>query len=76
MDWRADLRALGRRSVPLGLLTTVLGFAGVFAVFTYIAPLLTQSPASTRAPSRRSCWCSAAAWWWATSSAASWRIAA
>jgi DHA1 family inner membrane transport protein len=28
--------------VLLGLLTTVLGYAGVFAVFTYIAPLLTQ----------------------------------
>lgn len=41
-DWRADLRAIARRPVLLGLLTTVLGYAGVFAVFTYIAPLLTQ----------------------------------
>ncbi|MFY2557816.1 MFS transporter [Corallococcus terminator] len=41
-DWRADLRALGRRPVLLGLLTTVLGFAGVFTVFTFIAPLLTR----------------------------------
>ncbi len=41
-DWRADLRALVRRPVLLGLLTTVLGYAGVFAVFTYIAPLLTS----------------------------------
>ncbi|MEO8120706.1 MAG: MFS transporter [Rhodoferax sp.] len=41
-DWRADLAAMARRSVLLGLLTTVLGYAGVFAVFTYIAPLLTQ----------------------------------
>ena len=41
-EWRADLRALGRRPVLLGFGTTVLGFAGVFAVFTYIAPLLTQ----------------------------------
>lgn len=40
-DWRVDLKALGRRPVLLGLLTTVLGYAGVFAVFTYIAPLLT-----------------------------------
>ncbi|KKB12779.1 arabinose transporter permease [Devosia geojensis] len=40
-DWRADLRAITRRPVLLGLLTTVLGYAGVFAVFTYIAPLLT-----------------------------------
>jgi DHA1 family inner membrane transport protein len=42
MDWRADLAVMGRRSVLLGLATTVLGFGGVFAVFTYIAPLLTQ----------------------------------
>jgi DHA1 family inner membrane transport protein len=31
-----------RRPVLLGLLTTVLGYAGVFAVFTYIAPILTR----------------------------------
>lgn len=41
-DWRADMRAMARRPVLLGLLTTVLGYAGVFMVFTYIAPLLTQ----------------------------------
>ncbi|PRD42523.1 MFS transporter [Phyllobacterium phragmitis] len=41
-DWRADLKAMARRPVLLGLLTTVLGYAGVFAVFTYIAPALTQ----------------------------------
>ncbi len=41
-DLRRDLRALMRRPVLLGLLTTVLGYAGVFAVFTYIAPILTQ----------------------------------
>lgn len=41
-DWRADLRAIARFSVLLGLLTTVLGYAGVFAVFTYIVPLLTE----------------------------------
>jgi DHA1 family inner membrane transport protein len=40
-DWRADFRAMARRPVLLGLLTTVLGFAGVFTVFTYIAPILT-----------------------------------
>jgi DHA1 family inner membrane transport protein len=40
-DVRADLRAIARPPVLLGLLTTVLGYAGVFAVFTYIAPLLT-----------------------------------
>jgi DHA1 family inner membrane transport protein len=40
-DWRSDLRAILRTPVLLGLLTTVLGYAGVFAVFTYIAPMLT-----------------------------------
>lgn len=40
--WRADLKAVSRASVLLGFLTTVLGFAGVFTLFTYIAPLLTQ----------------------------------
>jgi DHA1 family inner membrane transport protein len=40
--WRADLKAVLRASVLLGFLTTVLGFAGVFTLFTYIAPLLTQ----------------------------------
>ena len=41
-DWRSDIRALLRGPVLLGLLTTVLGFGGMFAVFSYIAPLLTQ----------------------------------
>lgn len=41
-DWRADMRAILRVPVLLCLLTTVLGYAGVFAVFTYIAPLLTR----------------------------------
>ena len=40
-DWRADLRVIARPPVLLALLTTVLGYAGVFAVFTYIAPILT-----------------------------------
>lgn len=41
-DWRADLAAVLRAPVLLGLVTTVLGYAGVFAVFTYIAPMLTR----------------------------------
>jgi MFS transporter, DHA1 family, inner membrane transport protein len=41
-DWRADLRAIARRPVLIGLAMTVLGYAGVFAVFTYIAPALTS----------------------------------
>ncbi|KQW77375.1 arabinose transporter permease [Devosia sp. Root413D1] len=41
-DWRADLRAMLRGPVLFGLLLTVLGFGGVFTVFTYIAPALTE----------------------------------
>jgi DHA1 family inner membrane transport protein len=41
-DWRADLRAMARGPVIVALVTTVFGFAGVFAVFTYIAPILTR----------------------------------
>ncbi len=40
--WRADLALVLRPPVLLRLLTTVLGYAGVFAVFTYIAPMLTR----------------------------------
>ncbi|MBX9454015.1 MAG: MFS transporter [Mesorhizobium sp.] len=36
------LSVLGRGPVALGLLTTVLSWVGVFAAFTYIAPILTQ----------------------------------
>ena len=36
------LAVLTRRPVLLGLLTTVLSWVGVFAAFTYIAPILTQ----------------------------------
>ena len=39
---RGELRAIGQPSVLLGLLMTVLGFAGVFTVFTYIQPILTE----------------------------------
>ncbi len=41
-DWRRDLSTILRVPVLLGLVTTVLGYAGVFAVFTYIAPMLTR----------------------------------
>jgi DHA1 family inner membrane transport protein len=40
--WRTELKAMAQRPVLLGLLTTVLGFAGLFTVFTYIAPILTE----------------------------------
>lgn len=39
---RAELRVVAGAPVLLGLLTTVLGFGGMFAVYTYIQPLLTQ----------------------------------
>ncbi|MFC3651829.1 MFS transporter [Dyella humi] len=39
---RDEMRAIGNPSVLLGLLMTVLGFAGVFTVFTYIQPILTE----------------------------------
>jgi DHA1 family inner membrane transport protein len=46
---RSDMAVLGRRSVLLGLLTTILGYAGVFAIFTYIAPILTRITGFTEA---------------------------
>jgi DHA1 family inner membrane transport protein len=36
------LAVLARRPVLLGLLTTVLSWVGVFAAFTYLAPILTR----------------------------------
>lgn len=38
---RDELRTIARPQVLLGLLMTMLGFAGVFVVITYIQPLLT-----------------------------------
>ncbi|MBS0216142.1 MAG: MFS transporter [Proteobacteria bacterium] len=37
-----ELRAVAQPSVLLGLLMTVLGFGGMFTVYTFIQPLLTQ----------------------------------
>lgn len=39
---RDELAVLARPQVLLGLAMTVVGYAGVFAVFTYVQPLLTQ----------------------------------
>jgi DHA1 family inner membrane transport protein len=39
---REELKVVQRPQVLLGLLMTVFGFAGVFAVFTYIQPILTR----------------------------------
>ncbi len=39
---RDELAVLGRPQVLLGLAMTVLGYGGVFAVYTYVQPLLTQ----------------------------------
>lgn len=41
-DWRADLNAMIKRPVLLALLTTVVTWASIFALFTYIAPILTN----------------------------------
>ncbi|WP_329623861.1 MFS transporter [Streptomyces sp. NBC_01255] len=37
-----EMRALGRPQVLLGLLTAVFGFAGVFAVYSYLASMTTE----------------------------------
>ena len=39
---RREMAALGDRQVLLGLLTAVFGFAGVFAVYSYISPMMTE----------------------------------
>ncbi|MCB8819171.1 MFS transporter [Microvirga rosea] len=39
---REEVAGLMRLQVLLGLAMTVLGYAGVFAVFTYVQPILTQ----------------------------------
>ncbi|WP_039785378.1 MFS transporter [Herbaspirillum huttiense] len=52
-DFGKEVRVLMRPQVMLGLLMTVLGFGGVFAAFTYIAPILTDIsgfPASAVSP--------------------------
>lgn len=41
-DLRRELRVFESLRVWLALLTTILGFGGVFVVFTYIAPILEQ----------------------------------
>ena len=42
IDVRAELKVLKNKQVLLALLATVFGFAGVFAVFTFIQPILMQ----------------------------------
>ncbi|WP_213737186.1 MFS transporter [Bradyrhizobium sp. dw_411] len=39
---REELAVLARPQVQLGLAITVLGFAGLFTIFTYIQPILTR----------------------------------
>ncbi len=41
-DLRSELRAFGRGQVWLTLVITVLGFSGMFAVLSYITPILTE----------------------------------
>lgn len=40
LDLRAEFKAIRRAPVLMALLTTALGFAGVFTVYTYIQPAL------------------------------------
>ncbi|MFD6422070.1 MFS transporter [Streptomyces sp. NPDC060198] len=42
-DVRHELRALRDRQVILGLLTAVFGFAGVFAVYSYLSSMTTEA---------------------------------
>jgi len=42
LPFRDELRVVARPQVLLGLLMTVLGFGGMFTVYTYIQPMLTQ----------------------------------
>ncbi|WEH42150.1 MFS transporter [Streptomyces sp. AM 2-1-1] len=42
-DVRHELRALRNRQVILGLLTAVFGFAGVFAVYSYLSSMTTEA---------------------------------
>ncbi|MEU7185858.1 MFS transporter [Streptomyces sp. NPDC039022] len=37
-----EIRAMGNRQVVLGLVTAVFGFAGVFAVYSYLASMMTE----------------------------------
>ncbi|MFE6387389.1 MULTISPECIES: MFS transporter [Nocardiopsis] len=39
---RHEMRELGRSQVVLGLVTAVFGFAGVFAVYSYVSPMMTE----------------------------------
>jgi MFS transporter, DHA1 family, inner membrane transport protein len=41
-SFREEMQVLSKPQVLIGLLTTVIGFAGVFTVFTYIQPILTR----------------------------------
>ncbi|WP_406395881.1 MFS transporter [Streptomyces sp. NBC_00887] len=38
-----EMKAMGNRQVLLGLLTAVLGFAGVFAVYSYLSAMTTEA---------------------------------
>lgn len=49
LDLREELRVLAKVQVWLALAMTILGFGGVFVVFTYVAPILEE--ASGFAPS-------------------------
>lgn len=41
-SWRTELAALGRPQVILALLAGAIGFGGLFVVYTYVVPLITE----------------------------------
>ena len=59
-----ELGALARPQVWLTLGIAAIGFGGMFAVFSYIKPLLTEVTGLSGRRACRWCWrCSAWAWW-------------
>lgn len=48
-ELRREVKALGDRQVLLGLLTAVFGFAGVFALYSYLASMVTEVTGLTEA---------------------------
>ena len=68
-----ELAALKRVQVWLALAVGMIGFGGMFAVYTYISTTMTDVAGLPRAWFRWRSWSSASAWWSVTWSAAGWR---
>jgi DHA1 family inner membrane transport protein len=56
---RHELRAFRNPQIWLALAIATIGGAALFCTFSYITPMMTTSPATRRARSRR-CWCCSA----------------